>query len=565
MNALVVLAALAFGPGDGGGEPSPIPGAAIFGALGDDAVQDLVILGETRPILIRLRVQVGDRAFRTSWLEGTRRLHAQFDRDGDGKLTVAEGESAGLALFMAQGAAVATADSNKDSILSVEELAEAIRGAAGPFRVQADGLGAGRTDALFDQIDRDKDGQLTKAELAAVVGTLRKLDRDDDELIGSEEVAATGASEVVAPTMGRPTARDLGTPPAVALMAGESPMRVVRLVLKKYDKGSSRGPGKTDSKLSPDEFAIPAKAFASADTNGDGLLNSDELRNYLEQGPRDAVVDVSLSSEPTGRASARVRTLDGGIPAGLEIRQLAEGVVEIDVGLLRLDIHVDDGLGAIDSTRKTLKARFELADANQDGYLEQSELTQDNGLPSPLTNLFKPLDRNGDGKVYLAELDEFVARHAASAQGRLSLTASDQGRALFGLLDLDRDRQLGAREVLETYARVSACDRDRDGKISPDEIPHHIQLTLAQGDLTPLLAVPANNQAVAVAARGVVVVPPPARVPVGPPWFRKMDRNRDGDVSRREFLGTHEQFDRLDRDHDGLLSPGEAEAARPLK
>jgi hypothetical protein len=44
-----------------------------------------------------------------------------------------------------------------------------------------------------------------------------------------------------------------------------------------------------------------------------------------------------------------------------------------------------------------------------------------------------------------------------------------------------------------------------------------------------------------------------------------MDRNRDGDVSRREFLGTREQFERLDRDHDGLIGPGEADAARPVR
>lgn len=37
-----------------------------------------------------------------------------------------------------------------------------------------------------------------------------------------------------------------------------------------------------------------------------------------------------------------------------------------------------------------------------------------------------------------------------------------------------------------------------------------------------------------------------------------MDRNRDGDVSRREFLGPKAQFDRLDLDKDGLLDPVEA-------
>jgi hypothetical protein len=144
------------------------------------------------------------------------------------------------------------------------------------------------------------------------------------------------------------------------------------------------------------------------------------------------------------------------------------------------------------------------------------------------------------------------------------LTASNEGRALFGMLDLDRDRQLGAREVLDTFARVSACDRDRDGRVSPEEIPHHIQLTLTRGDLSILLAVPANGQVVVANARTPLVRPAP-RPAAGPAWFRKMDRNHDGDVSRREFLGAHEQFDRVDRDHDGLIGPDEAGAARPVK
>ena len=43
-----------------------------------------------------------------------------------------------------------------------------------------------------------------------------------------------------------------------------------------------------------------------------------------------------------------------------------------------------------------------------------------------------------------------------------------------------------------------------------------------------------------------------------PAWFLKMDRNGDGDVSLREFLGPIELFRRLDRDGDGLISPAEA-------
>ncbi|MFG0240142.1 MAG: hypothetical protein ACF8CY_03675 [Gimesia chilikensis] len=41
-------------------------------------------------------------------------------------------------------------------------------------------------------------------------------------------------------------------------------------------------------------------------------------------------------------------------------------------------------------------------------------------------------------------------------------------------------------------------------------------------------------------------------------WFNLMDRNRDGDVSRREFTGPPAAFDRLDQDHDSLISLLEA-------
>ena len=57
---------------------------------------------------------------------------------------------------------------------------------------------------------------------------------------------------------------------------------------------------------------------------------------------------------------------------------------------------------------------------------------------------------------------------------------------------------------------------------------------------------------------GMIRGMPATELQAGPSWFRKMDRNHDGDVSRREFLGPRAQFDRLDRDRDGLISSDEA-------
>jgi Ca2+-binding EF-hand superfamily protein len=362
------------------------------------------------------------------------------------------------------------------------------------------------------------------------------------------------------PMMQGRAAREPSVPTVLELSPGESPVRLARMVIKKYDVGSSRGPGRRDSRLSPEEFTIPAEAFAAADRNRDGTLDSEELRTYLAQALRDAILDVALSPDASGRAAAVVRGGDGGSSSRMAVRQLSEGLVEIDIGSIRLDIHVDDGAGAAEAVRKGFRAQFESADANQDGYLELDELSPENGRPSPLATLFKTLDHDSDGKLYPRELDDFVVREAVAARGCVTMTASDEGRALFGMLDMDRDRRLGAREVLETFARVTACDRNQDGRVTPDEIPHHFRLDLDRGDLSCLLAPPAGNAAVAVNPR-VTAVPSRPRPTAGPAWFRKMDRNHDGDVSLREFLGTRAQFDRLDRDHDGLLSPVEAKEA----
>ncbi|MBN9518243.1 hypothetical protein J0H58_06945 [bacterium] len=52
----------------------------------------------------------------------------------------------------------------------------------------------------------------------------------------------------------------------------------------------------------------------------------------------------------------------------------------------------------------------------------------------------------------------------------------------------------------------------------------------------------------------------------GPPrahpyWFRRMDWNVDGRVSRQEFWGADREFAGIDSNHDGAISPSEACAA----
>ena len=46
-----------------------------------------------------------------------------------------------------------------------------------------------------------------------------------------------------------------------------------------------------------------------------------------------------------------------------------------------------------------------------------------------------------------------------------------------------------------------------------------------------------------------------------PRWFNAMDRNADGGISWREFLGTKAQFEELDRDSDGFVDAMEVETS----
>src|SRR5262249_59286166 len=93
---------------------------------------------------------------------------------------------------------------------------------------------------------------------------------------------------------------------------------------------------------------------------------------------------------------------------------------------------------------------------------------------------------------------------------------------------------------------VERFDRDKDGLLSPGEVPRRFRVTLSRR----LSGVGPNLGPVVVRRDG----PPAPRPAVGPVWFQKMDRNRDGVVSRREFLGTHDDFPRIDTNGVVLLS-----------
>jgi hypothetical protein len=139
---------------------------------------------------------------------------------------------------------------------------------------------------------------------------------------------------------------------------------------------------------------------------------------------------------------------------------------------------------------------------------------------------------------------------------QISIGAVVDGYPLYRLVDRNGDRRLSPRECRQIKSVLAALDLNSDGQISANEKPTAIRLAVSRGPhVHEMLAEPTSAQRQFASNRQIAPAKPAASTPG---WFTDMDRNRDGDLSRSEFLGTNEQFNELDRDGDGLVGASEA-------
>lgn len=129
---------------------------------------------------------------------------------------------------------------------------------------------------------------------------------------------------------------------------------------------------------------------------------------------------------------------------------------------------------------------------------------------------------------------------------RIQLTVHDHADAVFSLLDSSGDGRLNPREIRAASGRITACDTAGDGQIFVEEISPTMQFEVTRGGDVRALE----------SAEPRPVLPPVRSEQVD--WFVAMDTNSDGELSRREFLGTIQQFHALDKNNDDFLTGSEA-------
>jgi Ca2+-binding EF-hand superfamily protein len=568
------------------------PPATVKGEPALDDRHDFVFLGEARPVLIRLHVRLDGKPVQAAVDDFMRHLFAYLDIDGDNVLSKEEAEraplldqilSGGLAqgiggFGMAKGTGGGTPafeelDANKDGKVTLAELSAYYLGKGFlPVQLRAEStqdsplvaMYSGKRveptmeavgEALFALLDTNKDGKLTHDELAAAPSVLLLRDEDDDEMITPSEVApspraaANMFATAIAMGGGGGTAGSPRSTKNLVLVTtrGEAPADLVRRFQAFYgDKAAND----EEKKLSRKDLGLDEATFARLDTNGDGVLDAAELAGFVKR-PPDLELTMRLGSKVSG---------DGRVEVVTGKAQIKSGLARLDLGRTRLDLRTSteyqsDRLAGI--LRDQILAQFKQADKKKNGYLDEQTVKGNRFFGG----LFKTMDRDGDGKLYegevIAYFDQMAELQKRARAACVTLVLANQSRGLFDALDVDRDGRLSVREMRGAVKLLEQFDHDKKGYLVRADLPRSYQLTLRRG--------PSSAGGLGGGAQifdlynGAGAADGLPELTTGPLWFRKMDRNRDGDVSRREFLGSDEQFRQIDTDGDGLISADEAE------
>ena len=386
---------------------------------------------------------------------------------------------------------------------------------------------------LFELLDGNGDRRLSAPELSNALDVLRKLDRDDDETISQAELFPLMQRPQVVPRRGDSAPQSVV--PFISVASGESLPKLVRRLIEKYDRdivdGSGNSASPKNQKLNSQELGLTEKELQKHDKDGDGQLDFTELCRFISSATPTLEVSLNTSDgtvKSVGSDASTVRALDDGSLT------LVLGASQINISAAPADQSF--------SAEATSKLLFQGLDLDGNEYLEGTEI-QDNPF---LKDAVSSLDTDENGKIYL---DEFVASMKPRfdvARNRCDLLIVEQGRTLFEILDSDRDGRLSHREIRAIAETLALWDTNADGQLSSEEIPLQYRMIGSEGTL--LRSSPSISATNSSRQSGTT----------GPTWFQKMDRNRDGDVSKREFLGDIDLFDKIDVNKDGAIDASEA-------
>lgn len=534
-----------------------------------DGYRHLLYLGERRPYVIRLELTFDGVPYRRAWEQLLDERFQALDVNHDGELDREEKE--GLKQFrmlptrapkqaksaLLQRSPLTGHPKRTDLGLHFKQMgwlpltvspanAQGVRAGQRVFQQGPDGLvQAGAI--LMKHIDTDGDAILTRAEIEQARHALRKMDLDGDEAISRVELVPGASLNAVFGQGVEQAPAEL--PVAFVDLSENTAVWVASKLLLKY----ARSNGETgDRQLSRAQIGFPEGLFVHYDGDGNGLLDEDELFSFLNQPVPDAIVVARLGK--TAPDAARLELRSTGEQCRTSLQGNGTGLVAFESA--DLDVTVEPPAATVDLPMR-LEQMIVTADRDKNGYVDRNEA----GQLGTLSQRFGELDVDGDGQLFPKEFVQVMLPSAQVASRQLRVGIGEAAVDMFLAIDRDQDARITTREFRALPALIATWDNNGNGGLDADEVPRRYRLQLGIEEFLPRVG-PQTRVAVEQRVLRPVTAPGPSAVP-SPAWFLRMDRNGDGDVSRREFLGTRDDFNKLDLDHDELISGTEAASVSP--
>jgi Ca2+-binding EF-hand superfamily protein len=323
-----------------------------------------------------------------------------------------------------------------------------------------------------------------------------------------------------------------------------------------------------NNRLSKAEIAGASATLLSLDENDDGIIAPEEIASLREQLRVDGD-QASTASASTGSYAAiylapqyevdRLGYLLGDLYAPRQVLRPTSFSALAGV-YKQLDADGDDQLTQEElAGMRTMSPQFKLAvefrqaSGNRQATLAVLKHVPEIAVVQPAAD--RVILTLSTTRIIVSALDRTSGQTSslATSGSQIRMMVHDQCDAVGEVLDADADGKLGEREIGSCAERLSTYDVNHDGQISNNELPYTMIALFVRGERP-------GEQSL---YRPVFTSMLPALADA-PSWFVHADYNGDGEVSRREFLGTTEQFSLLDENGDGYINADEAKHATTM-